>query len=397
MGLAGEAKLPHWRKVPQRVSTGPKIVPVAAAGRIPVRQSLPQQAAAILRDQMHRGRWREWLPGERRLATELRVSRGTVRAALAILAAQQDIRGVASRGYRVRARRRPAAPAAGPTGIGLLSPDPIETRRPYFALLVDKLREAAAGRGWTLQRHSGSSYFGARADSRLERLVAESGCAAWVLFRASRTTQEWFAERGIPTLVSGHTYAGVSLPSIDVDHRAACRHAGQRLTRLGHRHAALVTSRQRLPGLVEGEAGFREGFSPDATFARTLSRIPFDGNPAALAAAVARAMGGASRPTAIVCETPNQYLTVSSTLATLGISVPRDCSLMSRLEDPFLADLNPAPARYRADPSAVARTLITLLARLVAGEPMPSTARMVVPDFVPGASVAEPPASAAQR
>ena len=70
---------------------------------------------------------------------------------------------------------------------------------------------------------------------------------------------------------------------------------------------------------------------------------------------------------------------------------------MSRLDDPFLADLNPVPARYRADPAAVARTLVTLLARLVAGEPMPSSARMIVPDYVPGASVAEPPTPAPQR
>jgi LacI family transcriptional regulator len=193
----------------------------------------------------------------------------------------------------------------------------------------------------------------------------------------------------VPTLVSGHTYAGVRLPSLDVDHRAACRHAGQRLARLGHRHAALVTSRQRLPGLVEGEVGFREGFR--AAAGSGLTRIPTDGDPAALAAAVARARAAAQPPTAIICETPSQYLTVSSTLATLGVPIPAGCSVLSRLDDPFLGDLNPAPARYRVEPAAIARTLVTLLARLVAGEPMPSAARMVVPDFIPGGSLAAPP------
>jgi hypothetical protein len=43
------------------------------------------------------------------------------------------------------------------------------------------------------------------------------------------------------------------------------------------------------------------------------------------------------------------------------------------------------------EPAAIARTLVTLLARLVAGEPMPSAARMVVPDFIPGGSLAAPP------
>lgn len=389
MGLACAGTVPHLGKMPQRNSTGPKIVPAGAGPRWPLRQSLPQQAAAILREHLHRGRWKDWLPGERKLAAELRVSRGTLRTALGILAGQDEIRGVASRGYRVRRRRARRPAAVRPVVIGLLSPEPLEVRRPYFALLLDRLREAAAARGWTLQRHCGASYFQPGADAHLERLVEPSGCSAWVLFRASRQAQEWFASRGVPTLVSGHTYAGVRLPSLDVDHRAACRHAGQRLARLGHRHAALVTSRQRLPGLVEGEVGFREGFR--AAAGSGLTRIPTDGDPAALAAAVARARAAAQPPTAIICETPSQYLTVSSTLATLGVPIPAGCSVLSRLDDPFLGDLNPAPARYRVEPAAIARTLVTLLARLVAGEPMPSAARMVVPDFIPGGSLAAPP------
>ncbi|MFZ9839054.1 MAG: substrate-binding domain-containing protein [Opitutaceae bacterium] len=356
---------------------------------MPQRQSLPQQAAAILREHLQRGRWRDWLPGERRLAAELRISRGTLRTALGILAAQDVIRGVASRGYRIHRRQRRVPAATRQVVIGLLSPEPLEVRRPYFAFLVDRLREAAAARGWSLQRHHGASYFQPGAEAHLDRLVQPAGCAAWVLFRSSRVAQEWFADRAIPALVSGHTYAGVKLPSLDVDHRAACRHAAQRLARLGHRHVALVSSRQRLPGLVEGETGFREGFRT-AAGPGLITRIPFEGEPAPLAAAVLRVRRTAVPPTAIVCETPNQYLTVASTLATLGTSVPGDCSLLSRLDDPFLADLYPEPARYRVDPAAIARTLVRLLNRLVAGEPMPSAARMVVPDFIPGGSVAEP-------
>jgi len=383
--------------MPQSESTGPKIVPGPGGPLVPVRQSLPALAAASLREQIRQGRWRDWLPGERRLSGELRVSRGTVRAALGILAREQVVRGVSSRGHRVLPRRARGTGAARATVIGLLSPEPLETRRPYFALLVAHLREAAAARGWSLQRHAGASYFGPQAEAHLTRLTAQAGCRAWVLFQSTLEVQAWFGTRGLPAILSGHPYPGVRLPSLDVDQRAAGRHAGLLLARRGHRHVALLASRKRLPGLVEGEAGFEVGFRAGAGEAGRLARVPCDADPAALAAAVHRCLAGRPRPTAVVVETPNQYLTVFSVAAALGLAVPRDLSLLSRLDDPFLAHVRPEPARYRADPAATAKAMMTVLARLATGEPVPSGGRKMVPEFLPGGSLAAPPPANPQR
>lgn len=360
---------------------------------------MPALTAGIIRRQIEGGRWRDWLPGERRLAQELRVSRGTVRAALAILAAGQSVRAVSSRGHRVASRRRRRDQGEGRTVIGLLSPEPIETRRPYFALLLAHLREAVAARGWTLQRHSGESFFGAQAAAHLERLVNQSSCAAWMLFHSTAAAQSWFRERGLPALVAGHNYEGIDLPSLDTDHRAAGRHAGLLLARHRHRDVALVVSRRRLPGLVEGEAGFNTGFNAGAgRDAATITRLPNDADPAALAAAVTRCLRRRPRPTAIVVEDPNQYLTVFSAVTALGLAVPTDVSLISRLDDPFLAHLVPPPARYRVEPAAFSRALMGLLARLTTREPLPSRGRKIVPDFIAGGSVSAPrPQASAHR
>lgn len=357
----------------------------------------------MLLEHLRRGRWRTWLPGERALGHELRVSRGTVRAALGILVNQRAVTAVASQGYRIlrRARRRP--PAREHTRIGMLSPEPLEHRRPYLAMMISHIREAAQAHGWGFQRYSGPNYFGAKAESHLARLVAESGCTCWVLARATRRAQAWFAGQGIPAVVSGHTYEGIALPSVDVDHRAAGRHAAGHLARLGHSRVALVVSRDRLPGLIAGEAGFLEGFRPGEAGGRTLLRLPFDGAPPALAAVVARSCQLANRPTAIVTETPDQYLTVFSALARLPLRVPEEISLVSRLDDPFLHSLVPEPTRYHIDPALFARSLTTLLAHVVAGEKVPPAARELVPEFIPGASIAPPraqdgrPMSAGQR
>jgi LacI family transcriptional regulator len=383
--------------MPQSETAGPKIVPGEGGSLVPVRQSLPALVAASLREQIRRGRWRDWLPGERRLSEELRVSRGTVRAALGILAREQVVRGVSSRGHRVLPRRRLGTAATRAPVIGLLAPEPLETRRPYFASLVAHLREAAAARGWSLQRHAGASYFGAQAEAHLTRLTAQAGCSAWVLFQSTPAVQAWFRARRLPTVVSGHPYPGVDVPSLDVDQRAAGRHAGLLLARRGHRHVALLTSRKRLPGLVEGEAGFETGFRAGASGAASLTRVPCDPDPAALAVAVTRCLTGRLRPTAVVVETPNQYLTVFSVAAALSLAVPRDLSLVSRLDDPFLAHLRPEPARYRADPAIVAKALMTVLARLATGEPVPHGGRKIVPEFLAGGSLAGPAPLAGQR
>jgi DNA-binding LacI/PurR family transcriptional regulator len=376
--------------VPQRESAGSKIGPGRGAPLLPFRSSLPTQTAAIILEHIRRGRWRDWLPGERQLSGEFRVSRGTVRSALGILEHQRAVAAVSSEGHRVLQRARRQASHGERTMIGLLSPEPLENRRPYLAMMISHIREAAQARGWGFQRHSGPNYFGPKAESHLSRLIAESGCTCWILARATRRAQAWFAGREVPTVISGHTYEGIALPSVDVDHRAAGRHAGNHLARQGHSHVALIVSRERLPGLIAGEAGFTEGFCPRGTSGRNITRLPFESSPAALAAAVERSCRLANRPTAIVTETPDQYLAVFSALARLRLRVPEEISLVSRLDDPFLHSLVPEPARYQIDPALFARSLTTLLAHVVAGEKVPPVARELVPEFIPGASIRPP-------
>ena len=390
-GLARRVTVTQTGFVLQRDSTGSKIGPGRGAPLLPVRSSLPAQTAAVILERIRLGLWRDWLPGERQLSREFRVSRGTVRSALGILERQRAVAAVSSQGHRVVQRARRRAAAGERMTIGLLSPEPLENRRPYLAMVISHIREAAQARGWSFQRHSGPSYFGPKAEGHLSRLIAESGCTCWILARSTRRAQAWFAQQEVPTVVSGHTYEGIALPSVDLDHRAAGRHAGNHLAKQGHAHVALVVSRERLPGLIEGEAGFAEGFRPEEPSERNITRLPFDGSAAALAAAVEQCCRPANRPTAIITETPDQYLAVFSALARLALRVPEEISLVSRLDDQFLHSLVPEPTRYTIDPALVARSLTTLLAHLVAGEKLPPAARELVPEFIQGASVCAPP------
>ncbi len=355
-----------------------------------MRTSLPAQTAAVVLGEIRRGRWRGWLPGERQLCEELRVSRGTLRGALAILQGQRALKVVSSQGHQILRSPRRARPATERVSIGVLSPEPLETQRPFFGLMMDRLCESAYGRGWTVQRHYRASCFGPKAEANLDMLAVDFPSTCWILVRANRRAQEWFQQRTLPAIVSGHTYPSVTLPSLDGDHRAVGRHAGILLTRQGHEFAALIVSRERLPGLIEGEAGFLDGFRhPDGSESLIL-RVSDDGDDAALAGAITRIFRQSTRPTAVITETSNQYLVVLSALAQLRLVVPHDVSLVSRLDDTYLEHLTPVPTRYRVDPAGFARALTAMVAHVVAGEKLPAVARMIIPDFIKGASIARP-------
>ena len=68
----------------------------------------------------------------------------------------------------------------------------------------------------------------------------------------------------------------MALPSVDIDHRALCRHSAALFLRHGHRQLALFLERGGHGGDVESEQGFREGL------ARPMFAAPLDPSTLAL-------------------------------------------------------------------------------------------------------------------
>jgi DNA-binding LacI/PurR family transcriptional regulator len=98
-------------------------------------------------------------------------------------------------------------------------------------------------------------------------------------------------------------------------------------------------------------------------------------------------------PTAFVVSHTHHYATVATHLAGRGLRVPQDVSLICRSEDPFLQFLRPTPAFYRANMDVAARLLFDRVRHVIEGTAKPGDQRLLVPELVPGGSVAAPPAS----
>lgn len=357
---------------------------------IPRRQSLVSQTAAILREEIRQGNWRDWLPGERALCEALQVSRNTLRAALAQLKRDGVIRSDHGAGNRILMRPERRTGGLRSHDVALLSPEALERLRPSQTLWIDELRAMLSERGCRLHVFHGPQYFRANPAAALEKLVAQHPHGCWVLALSNEATQRWFERKGAPCVVAGSVYSGLNLPFRDLDHRAMCRHAAGVMLGLGHRRLALLIQKSRRAGDLESEAGFLEGVRASPHADAEVSVCYHDTTVSSIVAALRRLMEQKPPPTALLVANAYHYLTVVSRLAQAGVRVPAEVSVVSRDEDPFLSFLVPAPARYVASPHTMAKTLLRPVLELLEGGVVTHRSIRIMPDFIKGETLGPP-------
>jgi DNA-binding LacI/PurR family transcriptional regulator len=353
-------------------------------------RTVASQLAAQLRAELEKGTWRGWLPSERVLSRTLQASRNTVRAALEQLKAEGLVEPVRGLGNRVIGPTKSLSAREQAKTVGVLIPEPIGRLRPLIALWIDELKDLLIEEGYRLRIHEGGHYYQTNPARALERLIGQHPHSAWVLTLSSEAMQRWFARRGAPCLVAGSTYPDVTLPHYDLNYRAICRHAAGVLLRLGHRNLALLNRESRRAGDVDSERGFLEGVRqsthPDATADIAYHRDDVE----SVARALRSLLDRKKPPTALVVSNSYAYLSAASLLAQRGLRVPRDISLISRDDDPFLGSLVPEPARYRVDPHAFAKKIVGSLLRILNRSPALRSPAPLLPKFAAGGSTAVP-------
>jgi LacI family transcriptional regulator len=347
------------------------------------------QTVAFLHAQIESGAWREWLPSERSLCELLQVSRNTLRSALAQLQQDGVIQPVHGSGNRILAAQTRTAPR-GARDVALLTPEPIERLRPMQTLWIDDMRALLSERGVRLRVFHGAQYYAANPGPALAKLVARNPHGCWILMLASEPLQRWFAENTVPCILAGSPFPGLDLPSRDLDHRAACRHAAGVLLGLGHRRLALMTVKSPRAGDLESEAGFLEAVKSSPHAEADARVIHHEETVAGVDQAVRRVLKLNPRPTALLVVHPYHYLAVVSRLAESGIRIPRDISVVSRDDDPFLTFVSPVPARYTVKPHVLARNLLRPVLELLDGGTIGQRTGRLMPEFVRGESISPP-------
>jgi DNA-binding LacI/PurR family transcriptional regulator len=359
--------------------------------RLPQRVSLVSQTAGILRDELLSGAWARWLPGEHDLCSKLQVSRVTLRAALAQLEREGLLKGGQGRRREavVSARRVPSDSAS--KVVALLSPVPLEAMQRFALYWIDDLREHLGAAGYRLELPLTSLGKTARPERGLAALALRLRPAGWVLYQSAAPVQEWFARRGLPCVVAGSCHPAVQLPAVDLDYRAACRHAAALFLARGHRCLAFLNPDPGLAGDQESAAGFREALrGAESADSETLI-AGHTGTIPSLCQRVDALLRRPRRPTAWLVSKPHHFLTVTGCLARRGVRVPDEVALISRDHDGFLEHMLPSVARYVANPDAMARRISRIVLELVAGGAVKPVCHRLMPGFVDGETLGPAP------
>jgi LacI family transcriptional regulator len=194
--------------------------------------------------------------------------------------------------------------------------------------------------------------------------------------------QHWFAEHHVPCVVVGSLVPGMSLPAVDRDYRAVCRHAVGLLRNRGHQHLALLLHRQRFGGDLESELGFEEGLAGAQARGVTGTIVRHDGTNEGICAQLDAMLASRQRPSAMLIARSRFALTALTHLQRRGMKIPGDMGLLCRDDDSFLDHVVPRMARYAVNAGTFAKQVFRMVMGLVQEGQLPNTDVKVMPSFV---------------
>ena len=329
--------------------------------------SLIVQAVRWLRQALADQVWQEHLPGERELCAQVGVSQPTLRLALEQIERDGLVEVTHGRRRRIIAHASKVEPAAAAKKrICMLLPELSTARLPFQTGIFETMRQRLDKAGFRIETHVSGACGSTRPEKALEKLVAQNPADAWLLVHTSPRTHQWFARHRIPCVVSGSCETATALPSVDIDHGAACRHAVGVLVRSGRRHIALLTPCGSRPGDVESELEFQSAITSHGKALRSIIIRHEDSVPGLINAMDTTFLHRNSVDALIVAR-PSYALLALTCLQKKGIRIPQDVALIARTDDPMLDFATPRISCYRADAEIFGRQLADALLALVAG------------------------------
>lgn len=251
--------------------------------------------------------------------------------------------------------------------VGLCVP---HTSVAYFAALVDAFEEVAADRGFKIIQVL-TQLDPAQELERVKALLHYNLAGIILLpsIRPDRTLQA-LAKSGTPVVIVDRPTGTDLFDEVTFDNRGAMFEITRRLIAMGHKRIALIitqpslsTTRLRIKGL---RAAVKE-----ARGSATAEIVESGGDQISLTGQLTRIFARKSPPTAFVAANNTIAAWLMRSLRILGVSVPRDVSVMG-FGEPEWADLvTPQLAVVRQPTGEIARSAWEMLIRRMSGDKAP--------------------------
>lgn len=357
---------------------------------LPQRLSLIAQTVESLHDGIRAGHWQEFLPSERNLSTQLQVSRSTLRTALKDLERNGwlEVNQRQRRRILKKADRGEATKSSRQRVVRVIIESPLFQMSATTASVITVLRDTLNRAGVSMEIHEGRAYYCNRPARALKELVGKHPNSVWLLCYSKEQVERWFVRQGLPCLVIGSSRPDVPLPSIDADLRAVGRHAGGVLLRKGHRNIALVLPQDLFGGDADFEIGFREATAKISDSGEGFIRVLRHNETADhLCSLVNRVLRESNAPTAFLVARPIHSLTVLVHLLHIGKKIPQDIAVISRDDDNYLANINPAITRYTLKAGQFTKRLSLAARQLAETGLLPAEPIRLMPEFLPGETI----------
>lgn len=330
-------------------------------------QSKVAQAAGMIRERLRNGTWQNRLPAERELASELLISRSTLRAACTILMEEGWLKPCkhTRAGREIRLPKQPQPTNAAQGSVHILTPSLADNTifLEHLATIRGELAKADA----TVHVHEIPHITKQASPERaLGKLFKSYPNAVWVLHKMPQTVQRAADHIGAPAMVFGSVFPDINLPSIDLDFAATARHAANRCIRAGRKRIGLILHRTQLAGDTLAAEAVTE-----ITVSKNLPKpilIRHDFNRNTLINSLdARLANPKEFPDALIIINQHHLLTALPHLLQRQRKIPQETSMIYLGNDPVVERLSPVPDRYDVG-NALSRGLVRMCISLLSGE-----------------------------
>lgn len=295
------------------------------------RKTLVDQTVDHLRERIHSGEWGGHLPGERRLAALLGVSRPTVVAAVARLVAEGSlINNGARRGLKIDLSVRDEKTRKKSLRVTILLRWPLERVSPASQRTVLRIMTLYRSLGHAIDHVAIPAGADHRKADYLQKLVRAHPSDAWIAVDGTAEALAWFVARGLPVFAVAGSFHGLPVAAgFGMDTRPVMKTVVRRLVALGHRRIVLIcfrTAREPEPGPMLRT--FREELTEAGIKPGEYNVPDWEETPQGVLHLL-ESLFHLTPPTAILCHNLGVSVAVHTFLARRGLRIPGDVSLVS--------------------------------------------------------------------